>query len=58
MGNGYKYKRCFYYSVNGCLKIKPDDYFSLPHPSGRNRLLNDKKYIKLKLKECKEWLND
>lgn len=33
------------------------EYFKLPHPSGRNRLLNDKKYVEMKLKECKEWLN-
>jgi uracil-DNA glycosylase len=32
-------------------------HFKLPHPSGRNRQLNDKKFIEAKLKECKEWLS-
>lgn len=34
------------------------DYFKLPHPSGRNRKINDKKFIKKELKKCKEWLNE
>lgn len=34
------------------------NYFKLPHPSPRNRKLNNKKYIKEQLKLCKEWLND
>lgn len=32
------------------------DSFKLPHPSGRNRQLNDKSYIETKLKECRVWL--
>jgi uracil-DNA glycosylase len=31
-------------------------FFKLPHPSGRNRQINDKKFIEQKLKECREWL--
>lgn len=31
-------------------------HFKLPHPSGRNRQLNDKKFIDKKLAECREWL--
>jgi uracil-DNA glycosylase len=31
-------------------------YFKLPHPSGLNRKLNDKKWLNQQLKECKEWL--
>lgn len=31
-------------------------HFKLPHPSPRNRLLNDSKYIKLELEKCKNYL--
>jgi len=33
-------------------------HFKLPHPSGRNRKLNDKNYIAEELKKCKEWLRE
>lgn len=33
-------------------------YFYLPHPSRRNRQINDKKFIESKLKACKEWLKE
>lgn len=32
-------------------------YFEMPHPSGLNRKLNDKKWLKAELNRCKEWLN-
>ena len=32
------------------------EYYSLPHPSPLNRLLNDKKYEDLMIKECREYL--
>lgn len=31
-------------------------HFKLPHPSGRNRQINDKAYIVNKLDECKKYL--
>lgn len=33
------------------------DYFKLPHPSPKNRKLNNKDYIKRELNKCKEFLN-
>ncbi len=32
-------------------------HFKLPHPSGRNRQINDKAFIYNKLQECRAWLN-
>lgn len=31
-------------------------HFKLPHPSGRNRQINDKAFITIKLEECKIFL--
>ena len=31
-------------------------HFKLPHPSGRNRQINDALFIKMKLSEAKDWL--
>lgn len=31
-------------------------HFKLPHPSGRNRQINDKAFILAKLEECKKYL--
>lgn len=33
-------------------------HFELPHPSGRNRLLNDKTYVDEQLRLCKAWLQE
>ena len=32
-------------------------HFVMPHPSGLNRKLNDKKWLKKKLKECKRYIH-
>lgn len=32
------------------------EHFKLPHPSGSNLLINDKKFIDRELKKCKNWL--
>lgn len=37
-------------------KVVKTPHFKLPHPSGRNRQINDKIFIKKKLDECKQWL--
>ena len=31
-------------------------YFKLPHPSGRNRKLNNKEFVDLELEKCKNYL--
>lgn len=31
-------------------------YFKLPHPSGRNRQINDKEFISKRLEECKLYI--
>lgn len=33
-------------------------FFRLPHPSGRNRKLNDKKYVAQVLAQCKQWIKE
>lgn len=33
-------------------------HFKMPHPSGLNRQVNDKKFIAKKIKECKTWLKE
>ena len=44
--------------VSGSLNKIDVSHFKLPHPSPRNRLLNDKAYEKTILKQCKGYLND
>jgi uracil-DNA glycosylase len=39
------------------LKLGIEEYYLLPHPSPRNRHLNDKKYVDFLLKDCKKWIN-
>jgi len=34
------------------------NYFKLPHPSGRNRKLNNKKYVEDVLQKCKTWIEE
>lgn len=33
-------------------------HFKLPHPSGLNRLLNDSRYVREKLEDCKRYLHE
>lgn len=42
---------------NASKALKSLEHFKLPHPSGLNRKLNDKKYEKQQLKLCKAFLN-
>jgi hypothetical protein len=41
---------------NASKAISTVDHFKLPHPSGRNRQINDKAFISKRLNECREWL--
>ena len=43
--------------VRDALKKLNIDHFYMPHPSGRNYLLNDPEYVDNKLNELREYIN-
>lgn len=38
------------------LKAGIDEFFILPHPSGRNRQLNDEKFVQKTLEQCRDYI--
>lgn len=44
--------------ADAILKLAGVDHFTLPHPSGRNRLLNDKRFVEDMLTECFLYIHD
>ena len=43
--------------ASGALRRLGLDHFKLPHPSGRNRLLNDPSFIREQLEACRAYVN-
>lgn len=43
-------------SVSSALSVMDIHHFTLPHPSGLNRQMNDKKYVHDQLEACKNYL--
>ena len=43
-------------AANYLKKAGINNFFILPHPSGRNRLLNDKAFVRMKLGACRQYV--
>jgi hypothetical protein len=40
------------------LSVVDIEHYKMPHPSGLNRILNDKEYVAKKLDDCKNWVHN
>lgn len=43
-------------AMNYLLKVGVEEFFLLPHPSGRNLKLNDPKFVKATLSQCRRYI--
>ena len=53
---GRKIIACGEEAANALLNFGVVNFFKLPHPSGRNRKLNNKAFVAEILQKCKEWV--
>lgn len=47
---------CLGATVSTALRGMDIDHFRMPHPSGRNRLLNDQRFVDQQISACKNYL--
>lgn len=56
--DGYKIIACGEEAARALVNHGVVNFFKLPHPSGRNRKLNNKKYVEEVLLKCKAWIEE
>lgn len=55
---GRKIIACGEEAANALRNFGVVNFFKLPHPSGRNRNLNNKKFVAEILQKCKAWIEE
>ena len=56
--DGYKIIACGEEAAQALVNFGVAKFFKLPHPSGRNRKLNNKAYVDEILLKCKAWIEE
>ena len=46
------------FAEGAAMQLGIKNYFKIPHPSGLNRLLNDKEYVRNMLLRCREYIHE